>query len=423
MNGKDTFKAVLALILIVVVAVGLLAGVNSFTAPLIASNDASAQYAPLLSVMPDAQDFESIYDVNDSSASALTGVPETVQSIYSETSGLGYVVRMSTTEGYTHEPIELTMAVDGNGKISGIELNSYPDSRDFGADYPGTFLGQDSALADVGLVAGVTYSSYAFKNAVADGFSALINNGLIGAGVKSDDQVLIEMLSDVYPGIANYSGIPQYEEFDASGSIVSGMKALNGSGVACIVSDGDVTLLGVGSIFGSVKLVNVEGTDVTADYPALADEVKAACAANTSSFADSDMRKTALIAPEGAEITALELEGVYNSVTTAYTITSGDEQLYAFVARPYAYSNECMVVYYVLDSNGAIVKMTADELILFAEYFTSYTLDEAQYKESFTGLTSDSFTGEQALISGATVSSEAMKSATDDVFAAFAAIK
>ncbi len=76
----------------------------------------------------------------------------------------------------------------------------------------------------------------------------------------------------------------------------------------------------------------------------------------------------------------------------------------------------------VIDDNGAIVTMTADELILFKEYFTSYQLDESSYKAGFTGLTGDSFTGDEALISGATVSSDAIRVATEDAFTAFAAV-
>ena len=64
----------------------------------------------------------------------------------------------------------------------------------------------------------------------------------------------------------------------------------------------------------------------------------------------------------------------------------------------------------------------ADELILFKEYFTSYQLDESSYKAGFTGLTGDSFTGDEALISGATVSSDAIRVATEDAFTAFAAV-
>ena len=93
--------------------------------------------------------------------------------------------------------------------------------------------------------------------------------------------------------------------------------------------------------------------------------------------------------------------------------------LYAFAARPYGYSNEVMELWYVLDENGAIVSMRAKELILYSEYFSNYTLNEASYKEGFIGLTADGYTGEQALISGATMSSDAVDTATRDVFEAF----
>ena len=80
-------------------------------------------------------------------------------------------------------------------------------------------------------------------------------------------------------------------------------------------------------------------------------------------------------------------------------------------------------MYYVLDDQGAIVKMTVDELIFDAEYFHGYTLDETSYKAGFVGLTSGNFTGDQALISGATLTSNAMKTATADIFAAFEMLK
>ena len=44
------------------------------------------------------------------------------------------------------------------------------------------------------------------------------------------------------------------------------------------------------------------------------------------------------------------------------------------------------------------------------------------YKAGFVGVTGDSFTGDEALISGATVSSDAVRVATEDAFAAFAAV-
>jgi hypothetical protein len=82
-----------------------------------------------------------------------------------------------------------------------------------------------------------------------------------------------------------------------------------------------------------------------------------------------------------------------------------------------------MGVYYVMDENGAIVSMMADELIFHAEYFNTYTLDPAAYKAGFEGLTADSWTGEQAMISGATMTSDAVKTSTNDIFAAYDILK
>ena len=429
MPNKKTGFAASALVLVLIFAVFALVlfGINIFAAPLIEANGSAQQFAPLYSVMPEAKGFELIYDANDSAASALVDVPETVQAIYSETSGLGYAIRLSTTQGYTKEPIEFTIAIDAEGKISGTELTAYPDTKDFGADYPGSFIGQDSALGDVGLVAGVTYSSSAFKNAVSDGFAALIANDLVGAGVKSDAQILTELSVQVFTGLANRDGVAQVEEPEiAEGQftfIQKIMKALNGSGFAFVAKDGESSYLLTCNVSGAVRVYDIEGKDVTdTANAAMVEEASSYAAANTVSTADAELKKLQTMVSEGAELTALPLDDVFNSVTGAYRITDGETTLYGFCARPYAYSNQPIAVYYVLDENGAIVSMACDEIILFGEYFTSYELDEAKYKEGFAGLTAGNFTGEQTLISGATASTNAMTVATEDVFAAFQAI-
>lgn len=418
-NKKEFSKSVLALVAIVLAAVLLLTGLNFITAPLIAENGSAAAFAPLYAVMPDAAGFDQLYDAADPGSSALANIPASVQSIYGETGGMGYVLRLSTSEGYTKQPIEFTLAIDAEGKISGVELTAYPETKDMGKEtYPQTYLGQDSTLANVSLVAGVTYSSTAFKNAVADGFAALIDNGLIGAGVKGDEQILTEMLADVFPGIVNPTGTPQYEEQEIVCSyITKSLKALNDSGFALIMKNGDATYMAVCNAFGSVKLVDVDGNEVSDD--AMAAEAKAYAEANIVSHSDGDLNKVKLLVPDASDVTPISLDGVYNSVTCAY---KAEGVGYVFVSRSYGYSNEPMVIYYVIDDNGAIVTMTADELILFKEYFTSYQLDESSYKAGFTGLTGDSFTGDEALISGATVSSDAIRVATEDAFAAFAAV-
>ena len=429
MPNKKTGFAASALVLVLIFAVFALVlfGINIFAAPLIAANGSAQQFAPLYSVMPEAKGFELIYDANDSAASALVDVPETVQAIYSESSGLGYAIRLSTTQGYTKEPIEFTIAIDAEGKISGTELTAYPETKDFGADYPGSFIGQDSALGDVGLVAGVTFSSSAFKNAVSDGFAALIGNGLVGAGVKSDAQILTELSVQVFTGLANRDGVAQVEEPEiAEGQfsfVQKIMKALNGSGFAFVAKDGESSYLLVCNVSGAVRVYDIEGKDVTGTAnAAMVEEAAAYAAANTVSNADAELKKLRTMVSDSTELTAVSLGDAFNSVTGAYLIADGETTLYGFCARPYAYSNQPIAVYFVLDESGAIVSMASDEIILFGEYFTSYELDEAKYKEGFAGLTAGSFTGEQTLISGATASTNAMTVATEDVFDAFQAI-
>ena len=424
-NKKSGFAAsALALVLIFAVFALVLFGINIFAAPIIEANGSAQQFAPLFSVMPEAKDFDILYDINDSASSALVDVPETVQAIYSETSGLGYAIRLSTTQGYTKEPIEFTIAIDAEGKISGTELTAYPETKDFGKDsYPQSYIGQDSTLADVSLVAGVTYSSTAFKNAVSDGFAALINNGLVGAGVKGDAQILTELSVQVFPGLANRDGVAQVEEPEITEGqftyIQKIMKALNGSGFAFVAKDGEDSFLLICNVSGTVRVYDVEGKDVTdGANAAMVEEATSYAAANTVSTVEAELKKLKTMVSDTAEFTALPLGNVFNSVTGAYIISDGESRLYGFCARPYAYSNEPIAVYFVLDESGAIVSMTSDDIILYPEYFSSYELDEAKYKEGFSGLTAESFTGEQALISGATASTNAMTVATEDVFAA-----
>lgn len=422
-NTKETSKAVIAIVLICVIGAGLLFGVNAFTAPLIEKNNASLAYAPLLAVMPEAKDFAPVYEAADASASALADVPATVVGIYEETSGAGYAVKLSTTEGYTGDTIEFAIGVSAEGKITGAEVTAYNDTKDFGADYPATYVGQDSALAEVQLVGGVTYSSSAFKNAVADAFSALIANGLVKEGVKGDDQLLMELLPALHSGLANAQGVVQAEAVEVnSGSIVSAMTAANGSGCALLCRDGDMTLMACVNLAGSVAVYDATGADVTAEHSALAGEAEAYAAGVLKAQTDAEMKKLAAFAPDGAAIEPMAIAGVFNSVTGAYKITNGDEVTYGFVARPYGYSNMPMCFYFIIDADGAIVSMNADAFILEKEYFSSYTLDVNSFKDGFAGLTAEGYNGDQAVISGATVSSNAVDTATNDCFAAFGII-
>lgn len=162
---KSNVKSVVVLTVICVVVATFLSVTNFFTAPVIASNKEAAAYESLYVVMPDAQGFEKVELPADAS--------ETVTSLYKETSDLGYVATLSTTSQYSSDNMGITVAIGADGTIVGVTLTGYYESKDFGPDYPQTYIGADSSLSGIDTFAGVTYSSAAFKEAIQDAFDAL----------------------------------------------------------------------------------------------------------------------------------------------------------------------------------------------------------------------------------------------------------
>ena len=227
-------KTLVILLIIVAIFGGAMFALNLYTGPIIEENNAGAEFAP--SVF----DGEALlYSAENPAASSLKDVPASVLSVYKEANGLGYAIRCTGESNYSTAPMEITIGISADGKICGVQIDAYNDTASFDfrtkdPNYLSTYIGQDSSLSGVGLVAGSTYSSTAFKNAVLDGFSALINNQLIVEGVKSDAQILEEMIPPLAPGML------KLEEVTASGNIEKAMKVGNDAGFAYIVKNGAI---------------------------------------------------------------------------------------------------------------------------------------------------------------------------------------
>ena len=161
---KDNIKSIIVLPLICLVVASLLAAVNFITAPVIEKNALLKEQESLRKVLPDSGLFEKI-ELSDN-------VPATVKGIYAEEDGKGYAVTLETSSSYSQSPMTFTVGISADGKISGIEITNYSETKDFGK-YPEDFIGKDSSLEGVDLFAGVTYSSTAFKEAVKDAFAAV----------------------------------------------------------------------------------------------------------------------------------------------------------------------------------------------------------------------------------------------------------
>lgn len=169
---KKKFMPAIVLTLICLVVALALAAVNLFTAPIVEENNRKKEMESLRLAMPEGADFTEVADLT---------LPDTVKSVYRESEGRGYVLLLSTTSQYTSgDPMNITVGIGADGKITGIRLTSYTESKDFGKEtYPESYVGKDESLSGVKLVAGVTYSSTAFREAIKDAFRALSDNALL----------------------------------------------------------------------------------------------------------------------------------------------------------------------------------------------------------------------------------------------------
>ncbi len=410
-------------ILLIVVAIfgGAMFGLNFLTGPIIEANNAGAANERLNEVMPGATGYEDI-------TATLTALPASVVKVNKETSGLGFVIECTASSQYTGDtPMDIVLGIDATGKICGIKLAAHSESLIFGADYPNTYIGKDSALTGVELYAGSTYSSTAFKTAVEEAMGVLISNNMIAEGVKTDEQILAEMIPTLHTGLSS-GGILKAESVAASGNIVEGYKALNGSGYAFIMKSGDTKLLAIVNNAGACKIYDKEGTDVTAANEALCTEALAAGA--TKDFSADAAKMITLGFSDAAEITPVSFDTFGNVVYTA-SFKSGEKTYFAFYSAPLTYGDHAMAICTVIDENGAIAKQDVKEFLFGhgVEYIPVYGSGYGDissptfkaYEEKFNGLKGDTLT-DSVLVSGATLSSTAVKLATADAFAAFKSI-
>ena len=407
--ANKSVKSIVLPVIVVILAFVILFLVNLWTYPLIVESRMQGEVGPAMDVMPNAKGFEEL---------KLDIIPSTVETVYKETSGQGYVVKVSTKAGFTKEAIVFYVAIDGENKVQKINVTEYPETRDVGDGYVDTFIGSDSTLSTVDLVAGVTYSSSAIKNGVADAFKALSDNGLIVAAKKEPKQLYEELMPVVFVTAVNPAGMMAQEEFTSSVSgVVKAQKALNEGAVAYWYTDGDNNYAVVTN--GKIaKVYDLEGNEVSSlsssVLSSLMEEAKTMVKDNSSSDIKRFKKYVA-----NSTVTEIDVP-LFNNVTTAFQCVNENGTYYGFGVRSYAFENTPLTMYISIDDNGAIYSFNCSSLYVEPEYFTHSEPDN--YTEGLVGVT-ESWSGDEALITGATLTSEAVRDAINDVFDSFKAIK
>ena len=407
---KSGIKSVLVLTSICLITTLLVALTNYFTAPVIEKNKADAANKSLVQVLEGAKDFDKLEKPADT--------PESVQNIYMETSGLGFAVTVSVTTSYSKSPMLYTVGVSSEGVITGIVITNYGETKDFGKDtYPKTYVGMDSALNGAELVSGVTYSSTAFKQGIEDVFAALIKMDLIKAGEKSEEQKIKELLDKLIIGALNDSSTGSFKDYNVPDWASAGYEATNGTGYILVSKDGTVYTV---NPFGKVTAYDTDGNDITDSAQNLNDA--AGAVPNLSEEKeDSDTKALKKLTGDTSAFTAVVIDTV-STVTNAFVIDNEGERLYGFVCRPIGYNNGAMTVYGILDSEGKIKEIKISEIILYSQYYDDYELDEDAYTEGLKGKDGSTLSDKDTLISGATISGNAVNKALKDMFEAYGKI-
>ena len=407
--ANKSVKSIILPVIVVILAFVILFLVNLWTYPLIVESRMQGEVGPAMDVMPNAKGFEELQ---------LDNIPSTVETVYKETSGQGYVVKVSTKAGFTKEAIVFYVAIDGENKVQKINVTEYPETRDVGDGYVDTFIGSDSTLSTVDLVAGVTYSSSAIKNGVADAFKALSDNGLIVAAKKEPKQLYEELMPVVFGTAVNPAGMMSQEDFTSKvGGVLRAQKATNEGAVAYWYAEGEenYAVITNGRI---AKVYDLEGNEVSSlsssVLSSLMDEAKTLVKDNSS----SDSKRFKKYVPD-SKVTEIDVP-LFNNVTTAFECVNENGTYYGFGVRPYAFDNEALTMYISIDDKGAIYSFNCSALYVDPEYFTHS--EPENYTGGLVGVT-DSWSGEEALITGATLTSEAVRDAINDVFDSFKAIK
>ncbi len=416
---KENIKSVVVLTAICLVVAVLLAYTNSVTAPIIEANKAAAASGSLLEVMPEAAGFENITET-------LANLPATVKEVHKETSGLGHVMILGTTTQFSSDEMGITVAIGADGKISNVLLTGYYESKDFGADYPSTYIGQDSALGGVDTVAGTTFSSTAFKDAITDAFNVLIENNLVAAGQKSEEQLIAEVMPLALPSSADSLGNCQVTAVEGvAAPITQAFKANNGTGYIYVITGTNGTVVAGVNAFGVVKVLDLEGNDVTAtEADAAAAAQSAAPVLATENLENNTAAAQATVA-EGAVLTPVEGLNVTGTAIAAFVADANGETQYVVITAPLGYSNETMKMITVFDAEGNVIfYKTLTELILHGEYYAAHELtDESAYRQMFIGVNAGTYSDDMTLVAGATMTANAVASSFNSAFEALDLIK
>lgn len=386
---KKYLKNLSVFVCICVVITLLLAVTNQFTAPIIEKNAAAAADKALLEVMPNGTGFETM----DLGSYTL---PATVTEVHKETSGQGYVVKL-TTAGYGTDMV-IMCGVDNAGVVTGAVCLSSNETLGEEKTYGTNFTGKDAAAVEaVDTVGGATKTTAAYKGAIQDALNTAIILGGGSVDIRTDEQILADNLAAALPAgeqqfeklfrvevIENVDAI--YEATNGAGYVfVMGEQFIGVSADGTVVTEGAENAAALTEAVALIQGITFEDIDISA-YPDLEKFLVSAKKTVSGNF-------------------VLETKGA------GYGIKGGDEY--------HPSSGEYIVVRVSMTADGTIIDC------LTVSQAETTNLGDACANESFygqfVGKTEADYTEIDA-ISGATLTTDGYKQAIERAYIAFHAM-
>ena len=186
---KKDLKPIIVLGVICLVTAVLIAGINMITAPEVAAREEQAVQDSLKDILPTDEHKENCNFINltdgedddDNEEIKSRMADTTVTAVYQDVNSGIYAVTLSTSKGYTGNAILLTIGIDNEGRVTGAIVTSNPESKETNRTdsyFKGFKDKNPMEIDEIGketpeLVAGVTYSTAAVREAAMDAYRVL----------------------------------------------------------------------------------------------------------------------------------------------------------------------------------------------------------------------------------------------------------
>ena len=166
---KKNLMPIIVLTSICIIVAAILGLVNYITEPEIEERNEAAISASLSEAMPGGQ-------FNSEPDKLKDNAPPTITKVYTEKNGNGTVVVLVTNKGYTGKNIGITVGIDAEGKITGLQITQneesiVPPELKPGGSYGNHFVGVGAdQLPELSTGASVLFTESAIKSAIDDAF-------------------------------------------------------------------------------------------------------------------------------------------------------------------------------------------------------------------------------------------------------------